>query len=138
MSRRRPPAGKGVVVDASAMVDLLLGGPRGVAVREELRGQTLHAPGHLDAEILSALGRLHRSGHITTRSVSQRLRTLAAAPMQRHPIPPLLAGAWRRRTNLPLLDAVYVELAELLDMGLVTTDQRLAKATTTAEYVHPD
>ena len=135
MSRRRHAGSDGIVVDASAMVDLLLGGSRGAAVQARLRGVALQAPGHLDAEVLSALGRLHRSGHITARSVSQRVRTLSAAPIQRHSLPPLLAGAWRRRTNLSLLDALYVELADRLDVGLLTTDRRLARGTSKAEYV---
>jgi len=123
------------VVDASAMVDLLLGGARGDAVRTQLRGHAMHAPGHLDAEVLSALGRLQRGGHISTRAAAQRLRTLAAAPLQRHLLPQLLAGAWRRRNNLSLLDALYVELAEELHVPLVTTDRRLARAASMAEYV---
>lgn len=123
------------MVDASAMVDLLLGGARGDAVRTQLRGHAMHAPGHLDAEVLSALGRLQRGGHISTRAAAQRLRTLAAAPLQRHLLPQLLAGAWRRRNNLSLLDALYVELAEELHVPLVTTDRRLARAASMAEYV---
>ncbi len=138
MSRRRHGGSDGIVVDASAMVDLLLGGSRGAAVQARLRGVALQAPGHLDAEVLSALGRLYCSGHITARSVSQRVRTLSAAPIQRHSLPPLLAGAWRRRTNLSLLDAIYVELAELLELSLLTTDRRLAKATSRAQYVGDD
>lgn len=117
------------------MVDLLLGGPRGVAVQTRLRGHTMHGPAHLDAEVLSALARLHRAGHFSTRATSQRIRTLAAAPVQRHTLPQLLAGAWRRRGNLSLLDALYVELAESLHVPLVTTDRRLSRAISTAEYV---
>ena len=135
MSRRRQPGSDGVVVDASAVVELLLGGTRGVAIGDRLRGQALHAPAHLDAEVLSAFGRLHRAGHISARIVSQRVRALSAAPIQRHALPQLLAGAWGRRANLSLLDALYVELADRLDVGLLTTDRRLARGTSKAEYV---
>ncbi len=116
------------------MVDLLLGGTRGDAVQTQLRGHAMHAPGHLDADVLSALGRLHRGRHISTRAAAQRLRTLAAAPVQRHLLSQLLVGAWRRRNNLSLLDALDVELAEQLHLPLVTTDRRLARATSLAEY----
>lgn len=92
-------------------------------------------PAHIDAEVLSALGRLHRGGHVSIRAVSQRLRTLSAAPVLRHPLPQILAGAWRRRSNLSLFDALYVELAEVLHVPLVTTDRRLARETSRAEYV---
>lgn len=134
MSPRRPGSGR-VVIDASAVVDLLLGGVRGAAVQSRLRGVALCAPAHLDAEVLSALGRLNRTGQVSTQDVAQRIRTLAAAPVQRHPLPELLPGAWRRRTNLALLDALYVELAARLQVPLVTTDRRVAREASTAEYV---
>lgn len=123
------------MIDASAVVDLLLRGPRGAAVQSRMRGSALCAPAHLDAEVLSALGRLNRAGHVSTQNVAQRIRALAAAPVQRHPLPQLLPGAWRRRTNLALLDALYVELAAQLQVPLVTTHRRLARAASTAEYV---
>ena len=117
------------VVDASALVDLLVGTDQGQAVGSHLSGFTvLHAPAHVDAEVLSALGRLHRAGAVTARQVSDRLGALAAAPMARHELAPLLAGAWRRRHQLRLVDALYVELADLLGARLVTTDGRLASA----------
>jgi predicted nucleic acid-binding protein len=43
----------------------------------------------------------------------------------RHPLADLLHGAWDRRENLRVADALYVELAESLRVKLVTTDQRL-------------
>ncbi len=56
------------VVDASATVELLLGSPAGRRVGRSLRGKTLAAPGHLDAEVLSALGRMARAGDGSTKS----------------------------------------------------------------------
>lgn len=53
------------------------------------------------------------------------LARLAAAPIQRHPVTGVLLGAWARRHQLRLADAVYVELATSLDLPLVTTDRRL-------------
>lgn len=49
-----------VVVDASMLVDLLAETDYAAAVTARLRGTALHAPALLDAEVLSALGRLHR------------------------------------------------------------------------------
>jgi hypothetical protein len=40
-----------VVVDALAMVDALAGPSVGHVVIDRLRGQTLHAPAHVDAEV---------------------------------------------------------------------------------------
>jgi predicted nucleic acid-binding protein len=114
-----------VVIDASAMVDLLLGGPIGDAVAARVSSCVLHCPAHLDAEALSALGRLHRAGELTADTVGSLLNRLATAPVVQHPVAELLAGTWARRSNLRLADALYVELASALRLPLVTTDARL-------------
>ena len=117
------------VVDASAVVDLLVGTDHGRAVGPVLtRFAALHAPAHIDAEVLSALGRLHRAGTLTTREVDRRLEALTRAPIERHELMSLLAGAWRRRDRFRLVDALYVELSEVLGASLLTTDARLASA----------
>ena len=46
-----------------------------------------------------------------------------------------LAGAWARRGDLRLLDALYVELAARLSVRILTTDHRLARATPLAEAI---
>ena len=124
-----------VVLDASAMVDLLLGTALGAAVAARLRGQQLHAPAHFDAEVLSALGRLHRAGSLSAGQVRTRLTRLESAPVERHSIVELGRGAWRRRSNLRLVDALYVELAERLAAPVLTTDAALAAADRRAELI---
>ena len=114
-----------VVLDASAFVDLLLGNPVGNAVRTRLAGRSLHAPGHVDAEVLSALGRVNRAGDLDDETVTGLLGRVADAPIERHPVHGLVAGAWGRRHPLRLADALYVELAATLGAPLVTTDRRL-------------
>ena len=114
-----------VVVDASAMVDLLLDNELGGAVRRRLAGHALHAPAHLDAEVLSALGRLHRAGDLEAEDVESRLQTLVAAPIERHNVSDLLIGSWSRRHQLRLVDALYIQLAISRKIALVTTDRRL-------------
>jgi predicted nucleic acid-binding protein len=114
-----------VVVDASAMVDLLLDNELGGAVRRRLAGHALHAPAHLDAEVLSALGRLHRAGDLEAEDVESRLQTLVAAPIERHNVSDLLIGSWSRRHQLRLVDALYIQLAVSREIVLVTTDRRL-------------
>lgn len=114
-----------VVTDASALVDLLLGNDLGHAVGKRLAGTGLHAPAHVDAEVLSALGRLHRGGTLDEATVESKLNALAAAPITRHGVDDLLMGAWARRHRRRLADAIYLELADRLDGSLVTTDRRL-------------
>ena len=123
-------------VDASAIVDLLLDNDLGRAVRRRIAGHALHAPAHLDAEVLSALGRLHRAGDLDAAIVEIKLHALATAPIRRHAVSDLLIGAWARRRQLRLVDAVYVELAVSQGLPLVTTDDRLRSAPS-ADVVAP-
>lgn len=128
-----PDGPEKVVVHVSALLDLLVGTDYALAVLTRLAGTAWAAPAHVDAEVLSALDRLSRAGRLTAAEVDHRLALLGAMPLTRHPLPGLLAGAWTRRTGLRLGDAVYVELAAQLQVPLVITDQRLARATPLAE-----
>ena len=125
--------GEALVLDASAIVDLLLEAPTTEAICRRMRGRELHAPAHFDTEILSALGRLHRDGHLSSSEVSTRLNLVQRLPIRRHDLSPLLTGAWNRRGNLRLVDALYVELAEQLDAPIITSDGRLAATVSRAE-----
>jgi predicted nucleic acid-binding protein len=124
-----------LVIDASALIDLVLGEDLGAAVRARVEGVVLHSPAHVDAEVLSALGRLHRAGKLTASAVNQQLAAIAAAPIERHLLPGLIPGAWRRRHRLRLADALYVELATTLGVPLVTTNGRLGRSARIAEVV---
>lgn len=130
------PSMTDVVVDASAMVDALTGTSVGHAVIHRLRGHTLHAPAHFDAEVLSALARLHRAGTLSARQVTTRLQRLEAAPIRRHLLPTLLRGAWQKRHNLRLVDALYAQLADELESApLVTTDRALSSTAPSGELI---
>jgi predicted nucleic acid-binding protein len=98
-----------------------------------MRDRELHAPAHLDAEVLSALGRLHRAGELSAALVERALGELISAPIRRHLLAGLLTGAWAARDKLRLVDALYVELAEKIGATLLTTDARLARECELAE-----
>lgn len=118
------------------MVDLLARTPdRFSAVTARLAGTVMHAPAHFDAEVLSALGRMHHAGLLAAAQVEAALDELGRAPVTRHEVSSLLAGAWARREILRLTDALYVELADTAGLVLLTTDQRLARAWPAAEAV---
>ena len=129
------PETESLVVDASVMVDLLARTSRARAVGDRLRGSTWHAPAHVDAEVLSALGRLERAGRLDDVEAADGLLALSELPIERHAVSPLLLGAWTLRNVLRLVDGLYVELARQLGMRLVTTDQRLARAAPIAEAI---
>jgi len=123
-----------VVIDASAMVDLILGAPTADAITGHIAGSSLHAPAHLDLEVVSALARIHRAGARSADMVGEDIAFLESAPIKRHPIAPHLAGAWARRNNVRLADAVYLELAAELDTLVVTTDAPLARSAPELAY----
>jgi predicted nucleic acid-binding protein len=123
-----------LVVDASAVTELLLGRAAGGTVAEELRNHEfdLHAPHLLDVEVLSALRRLVAAGHVTAERAAEAIADLLALPLDRHGHDVLVPRIWELRGNLTAYDATYVALAEAVaDEGasLITADARLARAT---------
>jgi predicted nucleic acid-binding protein len=124
-----------LVIDASALVDLLLGEPASERIADRIERNSLHAPAHIELELLSAFGRIERSGQLTSAAVDLRLRAAESVIIQRYDLEGLSAGAWRRRQSLRLSDAFYVELAHQLNVPLITTDLRLARATPRAEAI---
>ena len=121
-----------VVLDASAFVELLTGGPNAGWVGAQVERADLAEPSHFKAEVLSAVGRHHRAGAATAQAVEDALRRMMDLNAQEHPLDGLLLGAWARRDNLRLADALYVELAAQLGAVVVTTDRRFARATSLA------
>ena len=117
-----------LVVDASVLVELLLGSPASPLIRSALLGRTAVAPQHLDAELISALRALVRRGDVLEARARLALTRLSTAAVERFPLPPLLADAWTLRDNLSSYDALYVALARRLRCPLLTSDVRLAGA----------
>jgi predicted nucleic acid-binding protein len=129
------PEAESLVIDASVIVDLLARTSLARAVGESLRGSAWHAPAHLDAEVLSALGRLERAGMLNAVEAADGLLALSELPIERHALSPLLLGAWTLRNEMRLVGGLYVELARQLGLRLITTDQRLARATPIADAI---
>ncbi len=117
-----------VVIDASALVVLLLRLPGAAAVERELARDDVVAPAHIDAEVLSALARLCRHDAVDAPRAEQAIVALRRARITRMALAPLLEGAWARRQNVSADDALYVALATRLGCGLLTADRRLAGA----------
>jgi predicted nucleic acid-binding protein len=118
-----------IVVDAGVLVTALADdGPDGDLSRSRLGGQALAAPHLIDLEVGSALRRLVRAGDVPERRARLALTDLADLPLDRAPAVSLLARCWELRDNLTFYDAVYVALAEALDLTLLTADARLARA----------
>ena len=119
-----------IVVDASAILEVLLGTPDGARVAERLftSGETLHAPHLLDLEVAQVLRRYALAGELDSARGVEALEDLADLPLIRYPHDLLLPRIWDLRRNLTAYDAAYVALAEALTAVLVTRDAALASA----------
>lgn len=115
------------------MVEILIGTETGRRIDARIRNHDVSVPAHFDAEVMSALGRMHRSGRIDANEVTVRFGQLENSPFVRHNLQPLLQGAWELRDNLRLVDALYVELATRLKARLVTADHSVANASEIAD-----
>jgi predicted nucleic acid-binding protein len=130
-----------VVIDACALLHLLVSRGIGAQVWSRIGGCSLHAPSQIDAEVFAGLGELAAAGHLASGDVLRHVDTVAAAPIERHPVAELLAEAWRRRdeggegSDLPWSSALYIELARTLGAPLITTDAALARVDPVAELV---
>lgn len=116
-----------IVVDASAVLEVLLQTERARDVEAELfGGATLHAPQLLDLEVAQVLRRYGRSGTLSPERGRSALRYFLDLRIERYPHHLFLTRVWDLRHNATAYDAVYLALAEALDAPLLTMDRRLA------------
>lgn len=118
-----------MVVDASAVIELLLRSPLGVRVEARLfeRPVALHAPHLLDVEVVQVLRRFEQRGELSAARSLAAVRVFEAMPIHRYPHWPLLKRVWSLRANCTAYDGVYVALAEALGAALITCDARLGR-----------
>ena len=126
-----------IVLDASALVELLLNTSAGQAVARRIANPNLgvHVPHLADLEVAQVLRRLASRGELKAAEASTAIEDLRSLDLQRHAHEPLLGRVWELRQNLSAYDAVYVALAEVLDTTVVTCDGRLARAPRAAKRV---
>lgn len=119
-----------IVVDASALLEFLLQTSLGLRVEARLfrDGDEFHAPHLLDVEVCRTLRRLVRSGDVSAARAQEALSDFIDLDIRRHAHTTLLDRAWDLRNNLTAYDAMYVSLAEALDVSLVTCDAPLSTA----------
>jgi predicted nucleic acid-binding protein len=116
-----------VVIDSSALVDLVAQTGRAPAVAQAVGATDMVAPDVVNPEVLSALLRLERTGALTGQRAVQAVEDLMDAPVRRLSTLPLLAEAWSLRANVSAADACYVVLARILRCPLVTADRKLSR-----------
>ena len=126
-----------MVLDASVVLEMLLGTRHGVMLTDRLLTgkRSLHVPHLLDVEVAHVLRRYERTKEITPARGAEALADLVDLPLERHPHDMLLPRIWNLRDNLTGYDAAYVALAEGLDATLLTRDRKLASGRSRVEVV---
>ncbi len=119
-----------IVIDASAVLELLLATSAGAQIEERVfsTAETLYAPHLLDLEVVQVLRRYSSAGDMTPQRAQEALNDLADLPLNRYPHDVFLFRIWELRHTLTAYDAAYLALAEALAAPLVTCDARLASA----------
>jgi predicted nucleic acid-binding protein len=117
-----------IVIDASALVELLLRGRVGLRVQQTVAGHDLVAPDVVNPEVTQTLRNLERARKLSGARASSAIDRLAESDISRVPTRVLLRDLWSLRANLSAYDACYVALARVLRCPLITVDRRLTRA----------
>jgi predicted nucleic acid-binding protein len=118
-----------IVVDASAITEVLLARSRAAAIRVALSLHSeLYVPAHFHAEVLSALRRYSLRNELSDLGTAEALAKLSELRALAYPLRELTRAIWELRFNLTTYDAAYLALARRLGTGLITLDAALAEA----------
>ena len=118
-----------LVLDASAVVELILRSDRGHWLRDRLDlSRGAHAPELMLTEAATVLRRYQLHGAVASARVGAAFERLLSLPVQLVRASLLISDAWALRHSITVADACYVVLAQRLDATLVTCDERLARA----------
>jgi predicted nucleic acid-binding protein len=118
-----------MVVDCSIVIRLLANLDGDDLLRQRL-ARAVHAPTLIDAEVSSVVRGLtittKPNVQITAERALQMLTDYAGLRIVRHPMQPLQRRVFELKHNLTAYDAMYVALAEALDIPLLTDDGKFA------------
>ena len=120
---------KVAVVDASVAIKWVVEEEFSDQAGTLLTGTTLCAPAHWQAETVNAIwGRVHR-GKLSAADGRERASTLISAPVEAVPLAGLLDQAFHLAVALRLTvyDSLYVALAKVRSIPLVSDDRRLLR-----------
>lgn len=120
-----------IVLDSSAIIEILLDSPKAPIAAGLYRSQQSHAPELVGFEVLSAVRGKVRGKELTP---DQAVRTMLdfegiEGNLELWPLIDVMTErAIEWRDNVSAYDATYVTLAEILPCPLVTADAKLGRA----------
>ena len=118
-----------IVIDASVLFEVVADTPGAEPIRDRLTADPDHVAPHLiDVETFGVIRREWLRGALDATAAAQAVADVRDWPGERYAHRHLLERAWKLRGTIRGWDAVYVALAEALDVPLLTTDRRLATA----------
>lgn len=117
-----------LVVDASAVAEILFGTEAGRRAAVLIDGHELLAPQHLTADVASVVRGWSLSQQITDEQASRAFREFDALDVEQVPMMSMLPAVFALRHNISAYDAMYVVLARAARCSLLTVDARLAAA----------
>lgn len=127
-----------IVLDASALVDIVLEQPAKGWALDQLDHEQVVAPAHQLAEVLSAIARHQRAGDVSQTTANDALAEAGELPQQLiQPTGDHLLRALAMQDRIRVLDALYIVVAQDHDAPLVTTDRRLARANPPIKVMSP-
>lgn len=113
------------VLDASALLELYVAERPDPWLRRAFRHHRCASAEVLDLDAATRLGRLVELGALSEVDAREVLREVRAAPVLRVRHGPLLERVWALRHAAHSHAAVYLALAELLEVPLLTSDPGL-------------
>jgi predicted nucleic acid-binding protein len=118
-----------IVVDCSALIDVMTDADGTEALNALLAADELHAPTLIDYEWTAALSGMVLRSTLSAERAKDALTDFDDLVIRRwNSIDELRRRAFEWRNNFSSYDAAYVVLAQMLHCPLVTRDLRLAKA----------
>lgn len=127
-----------IVVDASAMIEALVGADPSPELLTLIGEEVLTAPHLLDVEVLSVLRGLARGRRLDDSVAATAAQTYFALSLTRYEASVLAERIWELRHRCTAHAAGHLALAELLEAPLVTADEKLLAAGSDAEILLVD